>query len=79
MGAPPLHKLKWAEGRAYSAIADTYASFTTEWYWEAIVIFDGYEKSDTKDNKSVGRLPVWKMQSVLQRLQKLWEIGIPFQ
>ena len=59
-----LYRLKWTEGCTYTSIADMYASFTVERYGEATVVFDGYDRANTKDNThkrrntSVGRISV---------------------
>jgi hypothetical protein len=49
-GGSLLHRLKWTEGNTYSSIAEAYASFTTELYGKATVVFDGYGGPSTKDN-----------------------------
>ena len=52
-GGSFLHRSKWTEGSTYSSIADGYASFTTELYGRATVVFDqfdGYGGPSPKDN-----------------------------
>src|SRR6218665_3048285 len=56
-GGSLLHRLKWREGSKYSSIADSYASFTSNLYGKANVVFDGYTtgRPNTKDNTHVRR------------------------
>ena len=55
-GGSLLHRLKWTEGSTHWAIAENYASFTSERYGEATVVFDGYEAPNTKDNTHERRI-----------------------
>ena len=48
-GGSLLQRLPWTQGTTYGDICTTYVDYVTKKYREAVVVFDGYEKSSTKD------------------------------
>ena len=48
-GGALLHKIPWLKGLTYSDILKSYRNYVLNKYGEAIIVFDGYEVSSTKD------------------------------
>ncbi|XP_065915240.1 uncharacterized protein [Dysidea avara] len=48
-GGALLQRVPWTQGSAYGDICTIYTDYVAKKYGEAIVVFDGYQKSSTKD------------------------------
>ena len=48
-GGSLLQRIPWTQGSTYGEICTVYVDYVTKKYGEAVVVFDGYEKSSTKD------------------------------
>ena len=48
-GGALLHRIPWSHGSTYMDICHRYTDYVTRKYKEAIVVFDGYSSTNTKD------------------------------
>ena len=48
-GGSLLHRIPWTQGITYREICTVYTEYVTKKYGEAIVVFNGYGESSTKD------------------------------
>ena len=48
-GGSLLQRIPWMQGATYKDICTAYTEYVTKKYGEAIVVFDGYSESSTKD------------------------------
>lgn len=48
-GGALLHRIPWSHGATYKEICNRYTEYVTRKYKDAIVVFDGYSTTNTKD------------------------------
>ena len=48
-GGSLLQRIPWMQGATYKDICTAYTEYVTKKYGEAIIVFDGYSESSTKD------------------------------
>ena len=48
-GGALLHRIPWARGTSFANILGSYSNYVKSHYGRAVVVFDGYEESSTKD------------------------------
>ena len=76
-GGSLLHRLKWKERSTYSSIANSYASFTSNLYGKATIVFDGYSGGPiAKDNTHQHQKPKLRIRLTYIKCNKIcWEKG----
>ena len=48
-GGALLHCIPWTRGATFSSIFDSHTQYGLKKYWKAVIVFDGYSATSTKD------------------------------
>ena len=48
-GGALLHRIPWIRGTSFSKILQSYSDYVKSHYGDAVIVFDGYDESSTKD------------------------------
>ena len=49
LGGALLHRIPWIQGTSFSKILQSYSDYVKSHYGDAVIVFDGYDESSTKD------------------------------
>ena len=44
-----MHCIPWTRGATFSSIFDSHTQYGLKKYWKAVIVFDGYSATSTKD------------------------------
>ena len=54
-GGALLHRVRWTKGKKFSDIGKAYVGNVSRYYQSPVIVFDGYEKDNTKSHEHLRR------------------------